>query len=153
MSDICKEGHLLIPSNILISWSKDRSTPTIRCRECRRIAAEKQSRKRGILKRGTIEYRKALFEKHIVKTDTCWIFIGYTDAKGYGRVGNPNFKNLSMAHRYSYELYKEPIPEGLQLDHKCENKSCVNPEHLQPVTNLENQQLYWERKRMKSNLN
>lgn len=43
-----------------------------------------------------------------------------------------------MAHRVSYELHREPIPRGTVLDHLCRHRWCVNPYHLQPVTNREN---------------
>ena len=70
-------------------------------------------------------------------TNKCWIWHGTKDQGGYGRysVG----KKVYKAHRFIYELLVGSIPEGLVLDHyKCYNKSCVNPDHLKPVTPKEN---------------
>ena len=57
---------------------------------------------------------------------------------GYARVwikGRPR-----VAHRVAYEVIKGPVPEGLDLDHLCRTRSCVNPDHLEPVTVTENNQ-------------
>jgi len=69
-------------------------------------------------------------------TDTCWIWEGQKDKFGYG-----NFSILGKkvrAHRFAYEEFVGDIPEGLVIDHLCRNHSCVNPNHLEPVTTLEN---------------
>lgn len=66
----------------------------------------------------------------------CWLWTGGLNAKGYGVFWDGG-KNRS-AHRLSYELANGPAPDGLALDHKCRQRSCVNPSHLEPVTNLEN---------------
>jgi len=43
-----------------------------------------------------------------------------------------------MAHRFSYEYFIAPIPDGLEIDHLCRNRACVSPTHLEPVTRQEN---------------
>ncbi len=69
----------------------------------------------------------------------CWVWQRFKDRGGYGRkwigVGRPE----ALAHRVYYELYVGPIPEGLQIDHLCRVRACVNPEHMEPVTFAENQ--------------
>jgi len=67
----------------------------------------------------------------------CWLWCGYKDGKGYGVFGKDPGKPIK-AHRFSYENFKGKIPEGLQLDHVCRVRCCVNPSHLEPVTNREN---------------
>lgn len=76
--------------------------------------------------------------KHVIKTDSCWIWTGATRGKGYGMMSLGS-KNSISAHRFSYELFVGSIPEGMQIDHLCMNKLCVNPKHLEPVDNKENQ--------------
>lgn len=66
----------------------------------------------------------------------CWEWIGYRRKDGYGRVTLVGV--TIMAHRYAYEASVGKIPDGLELDHLCRNRCCVNPKHLEPVTMLEN---------------
>ena len=69
----------------------------------------------------------------------CWEWMAARDRDGYGLFKRSDPRKMVRAHRFSYEMAKGPIPDGKQLDHLCRNKSCVNPDHLEPVTNRENQ--------------
>ena len=66
----------------------------------------------------------------------CWVWLGCVQANGYARMTIGG--RTQYAHRVSYEAFVGPIPEGLFLDHLCRNTRCVNPAHLEPVTNREN---------------
>ena len=75
------------------------------------------------------------FWAKVEKTDTCWRWTGALLRSGYGviRVGGRAGSN-KFAHRLSYEMHLGPIPEGLDVDHLCRNRACINPDHLEPVT-------------------
>lgn len=66
----------------------------------------------------------------------CWLWTGYKHADGYGLV-KVDGKNR-LAHRVVYEMLVGPVPEGLELDHLCRVRACVNPDHVEPVTHAEN---------------
>jgi hypothetical protein len=76
--------------------------------------------------------RRREFWEQVDKSDGCWIWSGAFNGGGYGCFGR------ALAHRYAYELCMGPIPEGLDLDHLCRVRKCVNPAHLEPVTRAEN---------------
>jgi hypothetical protein len=69
-------------------------------------------------------------------TDTCWLWTGYRNRKGYGLFSYYG-RNMPV-HRYAYEFCIGPIPAGLQIDHLCRVHNCVYAWHLEPVTHLEN---------------
>lgn len=69
----------------------------------------------------------------------CWEWVGSKDRLGYGRINSGGHTGTPiLAHRLAYESTIGPIPEGMDLDHKCNNPSCVNPDHLRPCTHAEN---------------
>ena len=81
-------------------------------------------------------YKKNFYSKIEVNDETgCWEWQADKDKDGYGMFG---LKFGRRAHRISLLIHGIKLIDGLQIDHLCKNKSCVNPEHLEQVTNLEN---------------
>ncbi len=83
-----------------------------------------------------MNFKQRLFNK-IKRTSDCWEWTAYKTQGGYGQIRGEDQKMI-YAHRAVYELLVGEIPEGLQIDHLCRNRSCVNPDHLEPVTAKEN---------------
>lgn len=72
----------------------------------------------------------------MISKQDCWLYAKTTTPNGYGTTNN------QFVHRIMYENFVGKIPKNLQIDHLCEVKLCINPEHLEPVTRLENMRRY-----------
>ena len=69
----------------------------------------------------------------------CWVWSGAMDGQGYGHLrAGPAGAGFVRAHIAAYEHGFGKVPDGLELDHLCRNKLCINPAHLEPVTHAEN---------------
>ena len=84
-------------------------------------------------KRQPVEPR---FLAKVQKTASCWLWTAWVERNGYGRFWLDGWQQ--SAHRVAYELYVGPIPKGLEIDHLCRVRHCVNPAHLEAVTASEN---------------
>lgn len=78
------------------------------------------------------------FWSKVNKTESCWIWMGVTNDSGYG-LHSVNKVHV-RAHRFSWETLVGLIPEGMQIDHQCRKRDCVNPSHLRLATNKQNQE-------------
>lgn len=118
-------------------------------RECSIDGCVRASRARGccemhyrrLAARGTTETprRSTVAERLAANTrrsEGCWEWLGAKTSAGYGHFQVDG--RMVYAHRVAYELAIGPIPDGLVIDHKCYQKSCVNPSHLQAVTSKQN---------------
>lgn len=87
--------------------------------------------------RATRSFTDRLAEKFRAASGGCWEWTGGRSAAGYGMIRDEG-QVVVYAHRALYQLLVGPIPEGLELDHLCRNRACVNPAHVEPVTHEEN---------------
>lgn len=93
-----------------------------------------------------IENFLSKFEKG--KKEECWVWKGYKNLQGYGRIGIAPSQCVN-AHRFSWTFYIGPIPKGMFVCHKCDNPSCVNPNHLFIGTRQDNTNDMMVKKRSK----
>lgn len=80
-----------------------------------------------------------LMERHKKLPNGCWEWTGRKHNMGYGTIGWRG-KEWFLAHRASYIVFKSEIQDGLEIDHLCRNRLCINPDHLEAVTHIVNVQ-------------
>lgn len=88
---------------------------------------------------------------YVLMTPDCWIWTGPMNDRGYGAPQGTGAEKKSGAHRYIWQLVYGDVAKGLELDHLCNNRLCVKPEHLEPVTHAENVLRSYQRRAPQNN--
>ena len=125
----------LFPWDVWEKTRRVRPKPPLRiCDWCRQVFAQRSGPPRGCSPACSLGL---LFEEHVERTNTCWIWRGTLGHDGYGRLSGWGGRIIQV-HRYAYERFVGPIPAGLLLDHLCRIRACCNPAHLEAVTHKTN---------------
>ncbi len=85
------------------------------------------------------------FWSKVERTETCWLWKAGTDSGGYGHIFA--FGQQEQAHRVSYAITYGEIPEGMNVQHECDNPPCVRPDHLFLGTQADNTADMWAKGR------
>ena len=107
-----------------VLYGKNGVTDTI-CRNCKRNGPKPKAVRERLL-------------SNIRPEGDCWVWMGFRNTWGYGTIKVRG--EILLAHRVSYEEFVTAIPEGLEIDHLCRNRMCINPAHLEPVPHIVNVQ-------------
>lgn len=99
-----------------------------------------RQRRHGLLQNVPRQSRAERFWSKVAVTepDACWPWQAHVDAAGYGRFRLGRVAGVGYAHRVAYEMTHGVLPAGLEVDHLCRYRRCVNPAHLEAVTHREN---------------
>lgn len=92
----------------------------------------------GMQRRSRLPFPSSMDDLHArsvpIPFSGCWAWDGYVAPNGYGAVTSVERGGPQLMHRVAYEIAKGPIPKGLQIDHLCRVRCCINPDHLEAVT-------------------
>ncbi|MFA6100374.1 MAG: HNH endonuclease signature motif containing protein [Patescibacteria group bacterium] len=91
----------------------------------------------GLKSRFEITAFERIKSKILINQKGCWLYQGKLTIKGYAHVRSSEGK-MRFAHRITYEQKYGPVEFGKELDHKCRNRHCCNPDHLEEVTHQVN---------------
>jgi len=132
----CRNKHLLTPTNTSISIEGYLS-----CNTCRK----------SLYIPHPLPTPLERFWKYVTKTETCWLWTGSLSHNGYPqfRVGN----SMLRGTRFIYEHFKGSISNDLDIDHLCNVRHCVNPDHLEAVTRRINIRRMFKRQKQNLQLN
>jgi hypothetical protein len=111
---------------------REKNPPKYGCVHCPRCG-----RMLGIAGHECIPSFEELFWARVDASGDCWLWTGPIDPNGYGGRIKSGGK-MDSPHRWAYRLLVGPIPEDMTIDHLCRVHACVNPDHLDPVTQYEN---------------
>lgn len=99
----------------------------------------REEARKSVTRKSLIHQRIPWWKKHsVVNPDDCWIWQRALTPNGYAQASYQS--KMQRLHKLVWEFFNGPVPEGLELDHLCRNRSCWNPEHLEPVTHQVNMQ-------------
>jgi excisionase family DNA binding protein len=87
--------------------------------------------------------RERMLSRLIIDPSGCLLWTGARNSSGYGHIRVGGGRSDAFVHRLMYEMFAEPIPDGLELDHLCRVRHCASPAHLEPVTSGQNKLRAW----------